>query len=102
MHLGTPALKYLEKYRAAVETRWWPSTTQPEAAAEVLITISSDPDGFINSLYDPDALGDDIQLPEGSFVKRLPSFCRLIRDDDFRGSIKLIRRHGTDALPWRQ
>ena len=102
MHLGTPALEYFEKYRAAVETGWWPRTTRPEVAAENLLTISSDPDGFINSLYDPDALGDYIQFPDASFVKRLPNLRRWIWDDDFCGSIELTWRHRIDALPWRR
>jgi predicted acetyltransferase len=38
-------------------------------------------------------------LPDGGFVKRLPSFRRWIWDDGFCGSIELRWQHGTNALP---
>ena len=99
MRLVTPSLEYLDAYRSALETGWSPRTTRPQAAAEELRAISSDPKGFIKSLDDPDARGGDIQLPDGSFVKRLPSFRRWIWDDGFCGSIELRWQHGTNALP---
>ncbi len=99
MRLVTPSLTYLEAYRAALETGWSPRTTRPEAAAEELDEILSDPDAFIASLDDPEARGGDIQLPDGSFVMRLPSFRRWIWDEAFCGSIELRWQHGTDVLP---
>lgn len=99
MRLVTPSLEYLDAYRAALETGWSPHTTRPEAATEELRAISLDPVGFIASLDDPDARGRDIQLPDGTFVRRLPSFRRWIWNDGFCGSIELRWQHGTNALP---
>ncbi|MEO1551495.1 MAG: GNAT family N-acetyltransferase [Pseudomonadota bacterium] len=99
MQLVVPGLEHLDAYRAALETGWSPRTTRPEAAAEELYAISEDPDAFVASLEDPDARGDDIELPDGSFVKRLPSFRRWIWDDGFCGSIELRWQHGTNVLP---
>ena len=99
MLLVTPSVMYLEAYRAALETGWSPNNIRPEAAAEELQAIAQDPDAFVASLDDPDARGADIQLPDGSFVKRLPSFRRWIWDDGFCGSIELRWQHGTNALP---
>ncbi|MEL6690555.1 MAG: GNAT family N-acetyltransferase [Pseudomonadota bacterium] len=99
MRLVTPSLTYLEAYRAALQTGWSPRTTRPEAATEELYEIAQDPDAFLASLDDPEARGDDIQLPDGSLVKRLPSFRRWIWDEGFCGSIELRWQHGTDALP---
>lgn len=99
MRLVTPSLEHLDAYRAALEIGWSPRTTRPEAAAEELRAISSDPDGFVTSLDDPDARGGDIQQPDGNFVKRLPSFRRWIWHDGFCGSIELRWQHGTNALP---
>ncbi|MEM9229431.1 MAG: GNAT family N-acetyltransferase [Pseudomonadota bacterium] len=99
MQLVVPGLEYLDAYRAALETGWSPRTTRPEAAAGERQAILRDPDAFVASLEDPDARGDDIELPDGSFVKRLPSFRRWIWDGGFCGSIELRWQHGTDALP---
>ncbi|MEM8802075.1 MAG: GNAT family N-acetyltransferase [Pseudomonadota bacterium] len=99
MRLVTPSLEYLDAYCAALDTGWSPRTTRPEAATEELRAISLDRGGFIASLDDPDARGRDIQLPDGSFVKRLPSFRRWIWHDGFCGSIELRWQHGTNALP---
>lgn len=99
MRLVTPSLKYLSAYRTALETGWSPRTNRPEAAAEELRAISHDPAVFVASLDDPEARGADIQLPDGSFVKRLPSFQRWIWADDFCGSMELRWQKGTNALP---
>ncbi|MEO0668136.1 MAG: GNAT family N-acetyltransferase [Pseudomonadota bacterium] len=99
MQLVVPGLEYLDAYRAALETGWSPRTTRPEAASEERQAILKDPVAFIGSLEDPNARGDDIQLPDGSFVKRLPSFRRWIWDDGACGSIELRWQHGTNALP---
>jgi predicted acetyltransferase len=94
-----PARAYLDAYRASLETGWSANNIRPEAAAEELQAIAKDPDAFVASLDDPDARGADIQLPDGSFVKRLPSFRRWIWADGFCGSIGLRWQQGTNALP---
>lgn len=99
MRLVTPSLEYLDAYCGALETGWSPRTTRPEAAKEELHAISLDPEGFIASLDDPDARGGDIQLQDGNFVKRLPSFRRWIWHDGLCGSIELRWQHATNALP---
>jgi predicted acetyltransferase len=63
------------------------------------LAIANDPVAFLASLDDPEALGADIQLADGSFVKRLPSFRRWIWADGFCGSIGLRWQNGTNALP---
>ena len=99
MQLVKPALKYLDTYRAALETGWSPRTKRPEAAREELQAIANDPTTFLARLDNPEGIGPDIELPDGSFVKRLPSFRRWIWHDCFCGSIELRWQHGTNALP---
>ena len=99
MRLVTPTFDYLDAYRSALETGWSPRTTRPEAAAEELQAISTDAQWFIASLEDREGRGADIQLPDGSLMKRLPSFRRWIWDGTFCGSIELRWQHGTNALP---
>lgn len=99
MELVVPSSGYLRAYRAALEAGWSPDNTRPEAAADQLRAISKDSAAFIASLDDPEARGADIQLADGTFVKRLPGFRRWIWDDGFCGSISLRWQTGTNALP---
>ncbi|MEO1705186.1 MAG: GNAT family N-acetyltransferase [Pseudomonadota bacterium] len=99
MVLVRPSRGGLDAYRAALETGWSPRTTRPEAAQEERAAISSDPGAFLASLDDPHGMGADIELSDGTRVKRLPSFRRWIWSDGFCGSIELRWQWGTDALP---
>lgn len=99
MQLVNPARKYLDAYRAALETGWSPRTTRPEAAGEELQAIANYPTALLDRLHNPAGIGSDIELPDGSFVKRLPSFRRWIWHDGFCGSIELRWQHGTNTLP---
>ena len=71
MQLVNPAPEYLDAYRAALETGWSPRTTRPEAAGEELEAITNDPTAFLDRLDNPEGIGSDIGLLDGSFVKRL-------------------------------
>jgi predicted acetyltransferase len=99
MRLVTPSLAYLDDYRAALETGWSPRPMRPEAAAEELRAIAKDPVAFLATPEDTEAQGPDIQLSDGSFVKRLPSFRRWIWAEGVSGSIELRWQKGTNALP---
>jgi predicted acetyltransferase len=99
MQLVIPAVEHLEAYRAALQTGWSPNNVRPEAATEELHAISKDPAAFVKSLDNPEARGGDVQLADGSFVKRLPSLRRWICADGFCGSIGLRWQNGTNALP---
>lgn len=99
MQLVTPCQEHLDAYCAALKTGWSPDNTRPEAAADELRAISEDAAAFVASLDDPEARGADIQLADGTFVKRLPGFRRWIWDDGFCGSISLRWQPGTNALP---
>ncbi|MBO6776524.1 MAG: GNAT family N-acetyltransferase [Marinibacterium sp.] len=89
----------MDAYRAALETGWSPRTTRPEAAGEELQAIANYPTALLDRLHNPAGIGSDIELPDGSFVKRLPSFRRWIWHDGFCGSIELRWQHGTNTLP---
>lgn len=99
MKLVSPTRAYLEDYCAALETGWSPNNLRPEAAGEQLADIARDADAFLARLEDPEARGGDMKLPDGSFVKRLPSIRRWIWADGFCGSIGLRWQPGTNALP---
>ena len=96
--LVVPTLALLPDYEAALR-RGWSSDNTRDIAAEELERIARDPAAFIASLDDPEARAGDIVLPDGSRVKRLPSFQRWIWDDEFCGVIGIRWQEGTAELP---
>ena len=93
-----PGPEHLPDYCAALEKGWSPNTTR-NTSEEELARIASDPDDFLDKLDDPKALGGDIEMPDGTMVKRLPSLKRFIWDQDFCGIINLRWQNGTTDLP---
>jgi predicted acetyltransferase len=69
------------------------------AAVEQLERVTEDPRKFLEGLEDPIGKGAPIQLPDGSFVPRLPGFQRWMWDGEFCGSIGLRWQPGTLELP---
>jgi len=100
MTLVWPAREYLSSYVDALERGWSPDNLRGEAAArEELRRIAADPDAFVASLVDLDAIGDPIVLPDGTAVKRLPCYRRWMWDGEFCGSIGFRWKPGTEELP---
>lgn len=99
MNLVRPAREHLASYTVALERGWSPDTLRAEAAREELRLIADDPDAFLASLEDKEALGDPITLPDGSTVPRLPGYVRWMWDDEFCGRIGFRWQRGTETLP---
>jgi predicted acetyltransferase len=100
MVLVQGAREHLSSYVAALRTGWSPDNVRGTAAAmEELERIDSDPDGFLASLYDPEAKGERIKMPDGSTVERLPGFRKWMWDGEFCGSIGFRWVPGTEELP---
>ena len=59
----------------------------------------SDPERFIREQDDPQGLGADIEMPDGTFVKRLPSIVRHMWDGEICGRIGFRWSPGTTDLP---
>ena len=99
--LVIPAHEHLPAYVAALERGWSPDTTAGGEATRLaqLGKISADADGFLAGLDDPEGLAGDVQLPDGSMVKRLPGYYRWLRDGDLVGSINFRWAPGTEILP---
>ena len=98
--LVKPALEYLPSYKAALERDWSPDNVRLlEATREQLAAIASDPAAFVASLDDPEAKQPPFQLPDGSFVQRLPSIRRWVWDGEMAGSIGFRWQKGTAELP---
>jgi predicted acetyltransferase len=95
-----PARQYLPSYIAALERGWSPDNLRgQQAVREELEYIEEDPNAFIASQVDREAIGHPIALPDGSTVRRLPGYSRWIWDGEFCGRIGFRWQPGTEALP---
>lgn len=99
MILVRPALEYLPAYVDALQRGWSPDTEREEARLEELRDIQEDAGAFLARCDDPEATSGPVQLPDGSFVTRLPGFHRWMWDGEFAGSIGFRWQRGTPELP---
>lgn len=100
MQLIRPTVENLESYRAGLARSLETGTEKnPEYVEDQLKKIAADPMKFIEFQDDPEALGGDVPLPDGSFVPRLPGFSRWIWDGEVCGSINFRWQKGTAELP---
>ena len=101
MKLLVPALPELDHYAAALRRGgfWADNIRREDSAREELAKIESDPEAFVASLDDREAKAGPVTLPDGSQVKRLPSFRRWMWDDEFCGQIGFRWQPGTSSLP---
>jgi len=100
MQIVQGASEHLASYVAALRSGWSADNVRGAVAArEELEQIDADPDAFLASLYDPEAKGGPIKMPDGSSVKRLPGFRKWMWDGEFCGSIGFRWMPGTEELP---
>ncbi|MCC5827809.1 MAG: GNAT family N-acetyltransferase [Phycisphaeraceae bacterium] len=100
MQLVRPDHQHLESYVAALRRGWTPDNVRGAVAAEDdLKRIESDPAAFLAGLEDRQARGPMVELPDGTRVKRIPSFRRWMWDTEFCGTIGVRWQPGTTDLP---
>ncbi|HTL03617.1 MAG TPA: GNAT family N-acetyltransferase [Vicinamibacterales bacterium] len=100
MKLVWPSREYLPSYVLALERGWSPDNVRGQVAAqEELSRIAADPDAFLVSLVDREAIGRPITLLDGTTAPRLPGYGRWMWDGEFCGSIGFRWQRGTEALP---
>ena len=100
MELVQATRAHLRGYVAALRSGWSADNVRGAAAAEEELTrIEADPDAFLASLYDPDARGPPITMPDGSMVRRIPGYRKWMWDGEFCGSIGL--RFGGNEVDFR-
>ncbi|MEM7442450.1 MAG: GNAT family N-acetyltransferase [Pseudomonadota bacterium] len=98
--LVIPAHEHLASYREALERGWSPDTVQPDKTAlRELSAIDRNSADFLSGLTDEEAVGDPIQLPDGTTVPRLPGFRRWVWDGELCGSIGFRWQPGSSELP---
>ena len=97
-----PSVALLPRYLCALERGWTQGDEDPadvRGTSRIRAKIAADPEGFVASQVDLDALAGPLVLPDGSAVARLPGYRRWIWDGDFCGTIGLRWLPGTNALP---
>ena len=100
LNLVEPSLEHLPSYLAALERGWsFDSHRVEETIREEREEIARDAAGFIARQVDREAKGPPIVLPDGSRVRRLPSYRLWMWDGEFCGAIALRWQPGTHALP---
>ena len=77
MQLITPTAAHLSSYVAALERGWSPNNIDSERhRLRELGEIAADPALFLGNMDDREAKAGDVELPDGSFIKRLPGIRR--------------------------
>lgn len=99
MELVVPGATHVDQYAAALARGWSPDAIDPGAIEQQRAQIRADPVGFVARLDDRDGSGDPVVLPDGSRVRRVPSFRRWMWDDGFVGTIGFRWQPGSADLP---
>ena len=100
MEIVRPSLEMLESYRQGlVKVLELGDDLNPEYVEDQLKKIADSAQRFVELQDDPDGLGGDVPLPDGTFVPRLPGFSRWMWDGDVCGSINFRWRRGSTDLP---
>ena len=87
MEIVRPEKVHLESYSNALKQAIALGTTKIERAQGKLSEIAADPKSFLAKQDDPEALGGDIKLPDGTYVPPIPGKTRFLWDGDVCGTI---------------
>lgn len=100
MEIIRPEVEYLESYKSGlVKSISSGTAAYLEEAQRDLLEIEADPETFLAKQDDPDALGGDVKLPDGSLAPRLPGITRWMWDGQVCGSINFRWKVGSTELP---
>lgn len=114
--LAWPSVELLPHFQAALVRGWSRNNiTAERTRLQDLEKINANPQAFVASLIHLAGGGDEVQLPDGSYVPRLPGYSRwvfLARQDltqgsstqgntlEFAGTINIRYVLGTSQLPY--
>ena len=103
--LAWPCVGALPSFQTALERGWSRNNITPERTRlQDLEKIHTDPQAFVAGLVDLQGTGADVQMPDGSFVPKLPGYSRWVMSDhdgatEFVGTINFRHTPGTSSLP---
>lgn len=99
MELIHPTLVHLPSYLGALRRGWSPDTRRVGTDDPEIERVINDPGRFVALMDDREAAGGPVEMPDGSFVPRLPGIRRWMWDGEFAGSVSLRWQPGTTELP---
>ena len=100
MEIVRPDERFLESYKSAlIQSISSGTTAYLDRVQRELLEIEANPFSFLAELEDPNGLGPDVKLPDGSLVPRLPGFFRWMWDGEVCGEINIRWQVGTTDLP---
>lgn len=99
MKLVKPALEYLDSYANALRKGWYGDHGDEKKIDRELAEIAADPMAVVARKDDPDAKGAPIEMPDGTFVPRIPGYNRWMWDGEVVGSVNFRWQNGTTDLP---
>jgi len=91
--------KHLPQFLSAIELVMGDADMLQMEVDKLYKEAVEDPAKFIHEQDDPLGLGGDIEMPDGTFVKRLPSIVRHMWDGEVCGRIGFRWSPGTTDLP---
>ena len=100
-----PHVEIVPSYQAALQRGWSRNNiTSERTRLQDLEKIHADPQAFVDGLVDLQGRGGDVQMPDGSFVPKLPGYTRWVVTDrngitEFVGTINFRHTPGTSSLP---
>lgn len=99
MEIVRPKETHLASYSDALMRAIALGTIKIERAQAKLSEIAAGPKAFLAKQEDPEALGGDIRLPDGTYVPRIPAKTRFLWDGEVCGTINFRWQVGTTELP---
>lgn len=99
MEIVKPKETHLASYTEALKRSIALGTIKIERAQAKLSEMAADPKVFLAKQEDPEALGGDIRLPDGTNVPRIPEKTRFLWDGEVCGTINFRWQDGTTELP---
>lgn len=99
MEIVRPEETHLASYTDALKRAIALGTINLERAQGKLSEIAADPKSFLAKQEDPEALGGDIKLPDGTYIPRIPAKTRFLWDGEVCGTINFRWQTGTTELP---
>ena len=100
MEIVRPEERYLKSYKGAlIQAISLGTVVRLEEAQRDLLEIETAPESFLAKQEDPEALGGDIKLPDGTYAPRMPGKTRFLWDGEICGTINFSWQVGTTELP---
>ena len=99
MQLVRPSEEHVASYLAALERGYEFDEGLSGGVLQIRQQIARNPEAFFQRFDDRTGSAGPVQLPDGSFVPRLPGLGRWMWDGEFCGTINLRWAAGTPELP---